>query len=192
MRDNDDLDLLLDSALSSYADPGPEASLEARVLARVTAQAAPAPRRRWLPWAIALPVAAGLLFLVFSRVQLDHLPSRNVKGVVRPQEAPLVAAHSETPSSLHFTPGHRATRPLPAVQSNRDGHAAKFAPPPKLDVFPTPQPLTPEEQALALFAAHAPEPERKSLIEAQEQADAPLGIAAIHIQPLESPAQGAN
>src|SRR5450631_1222883 len=32
MPDKDDLDLLLDSALSTYADPGPRAGLEERVL----------------------------------------------------------------------------------------------------------------------------------------------------------------
>lgn len=44
-------------ALGSYADPGPEAELERRVLARIAAEASPR-RRRWLPWAIALPAVA--------------------------------------------------------------------------------------------------------------------------------------
>jgi hypothetical protein len=63
---------------------------------------------------------------------------------------------------------------------------------PKLDVFPTPQPLTPEEQALVAFAVRAPESERKSFIEAQRQAEAPLRIAAIEIPPIDSPDKDTN
>jgi hypothetical protein len=63
---------------------------------------------------------------------------------------------------------------------------------PKLDVFPSPQPLSPEEKALVSFAARAPEPVRQALIDAQTQADAPLNIAAIEIQPLDPPDQGGN
>jgi hypothetical protein len=65
--------------------------------------------------------------------------------------------------------------------------AATAAPLPKLDVFPTPQPLTPEEQVLAVFAAKAPLTERQALLDAQKQADAPLSIAALQIQPLDPP-----
>ncbi|HEX8812227.1 MAG TPA: hypothetical protein VF742_09575, partial [Terracidiphilus sp.] len=65
-RDNQDhLDLLIDSALSTYAEP--RAGLEARVLKHLAAQPA---RRRWLPFAIALPIAAAcaiLLVIHFSR-----------------------------------------------------------------------------------------------------------------------------
>ncbi len=58
MREKDELDSLLDAALVTYADPGPDSGLEQRILARISAEnfaaSAPAPRRRWLPWGIAL------------------------------------------------------------------------------------------------------------------------------------------
>jgi hypothetical protein len=60
------------------------------------------------------------------------------------------------------------------------------APLPKLDVFPTPRPLTAEEQALAVFISHASDAERKALIESQKQFQAPISIAAIRIPPLET------
>jgi hypothetical protein len=63
---------------------------------------------------------------------------------------------------------------------------------PKLNVFPTPQPLTPSEKALVTYIAHAPEAERNALVDAQKQMDAPLSIAAIDIQPLEPPEEGGN
>ena len=193
MRANDDLDLLLDSALSTYSDPGPEAGLETRVLARVTAQAAPAPRRHWLPWALALPVAACLLLLVHSGPRITQPRATHSTGkALRLQEPDVATNRSEQQPALQLAPRQGSKRAGFKAQPHFAVVVAKAARLPKLDVFPTPQPLTPEEQALAFFAANAPEPERKSLLKAQEQADAPLRIAAIHIQPLESPAQGAN
>jgi hypothetical protein len=62
----------------------------------------------------------------------------------------------------------------------------------KRDVFPTPQPLTRQEQALAVFAIRTPALELQALIEARKQDDAPVSITAIDIQPLEPPDQGGN
>jgi hypothetical protein len=60
---------------------------------------------------------------------------------------------------------------------------------PKLDVFPTPQPLTAEERALALVATQSPAPLRRALVEAEKQDDAPIRIADIRISPLDLPDQ---
>jgi hypothetical protein len=217
-----ELDRLLDSALATYADPGPNSGLERRILNRLAVEATPAPRPRWLPWAIALPAAVALLlFILLSGTRPFHAPSS-----APPQ------AHSSSPpspnSSRHAAenPGkdlyessnrHAAEEPgkvlyqgttsvVPKKQSRERGAlapaatprpkravlAANSAPLPKLDVFPTPQPLSPEEQALVNFAARASKSEREALIAAQQQDDAPLRIAAIEIQPLEPPASGAH
>jgi hypothetical protein len=69
---------------------------------------------------------------------------------------------------------------------------AKSEPLPKLDIFPTPQPLSPQEQALADFAARAPKSERESLMAAQQKTAAPLHIAAIEIKPLNLPSPDVN
>ena len=81
---------------------------------------------------------------------------------------------------------------MPQPREQQKAVVGKAAPLPKLDVFPTPQPLTAEERALVAFAANAPKPELKAVVDAQPQADAPLSIAAIEIQPLDSPDQGGN
>jgi hypothetical protein len=60
----------------------------------------------------------------------------------------------------------------------------KPAPLPKLDVFPTPRPLSPEEQAMVRFVATTPPSEIQAMQKAQQQQDEPLHIAAIVIQPL--------
>jgi hypothetical protein len=69
---------------------------------------------------------------------------------------------------------------------------AKSTAKPKLDVFPLPQPLSPEEQALYAFATQVPEKQRQAILDAQKDIDAPLNIAAIHIQPLEVTDTGKN
>lgn len=171
-RDNQDhLDLLIDSALSTYAEP--RAGLETRVLKHLAAQPA---RRRWLPFAIAIPIAAAcaiLLALLFSHPATQPPPpqAHNTQPAPKPNQAipPAPTPHNHTPQ-----PRIIATRTAPAP-----------APLPKLDVFPTPQPLSPEEQAMVRFAIHAPASEIKSVDEAQKKKDEPLNVAEIQIPPLE-------
>jgi hypothetical protein len=192
MRENDELDLLIDSVLSTYGDPGPDSGLDQRVLARISSaraseRVAPASRRRWLPWVVGLPVAAGLLHFFFLAGPKTASPPTSVaKGMAQTQQVPIVTAPSEAASAHRSEPvssnGH-----VPFNLRSRSGkQASRTVALPKLDVFPTPQPLTAEEQALVAFAVRAPESERRSFIEAQKQAEAPLRIAAIEIPPLDS------
>jgi hypothetical protein len=197
MRENDELDRLIDSALSTYGDPGPDSGLEQRVLARIESVRVPArvaPRRRWLEWAVGLPVAACVVLFVFflAGPKIAPPPTSVAKGVAQPQQLPVIPAHSEAPTALRSEPVS-SNRQLPiSPRSRPDKQTMRSVALPKLDVFPTPQPLTPEEQALVAFAVRAPESERKSFIEAQRQAEAPLRIAAIEIPPIDSPDKDTN
>ncbi|MDR5726516.1 MAG: hypothetical protein RB191_03505 [Terriglobia bacterium] len=190
MPERDDLDGMLDAALTTYGDPGPDSGLEQRVLARVAAEAAPSPLRRWLPWAIALPVAACLLILVMSRPRISYSPDAHSTGVNQASEP--AAARPVPQLALQPAPARRGELASKKSRPHSVAIAAKSAPLPKLDVFPTPQPLTPQEQVLVAFATQAPESERKALLEMQKQMSEPIRIAAIHIPPLEPPAPGAN
>lgn len=193
MPENDPLDRLIDSALATYADPSPGLALVQRALARVAAEGGHARTHRWLPWAIALPVATGLLILIMlsGSKPVHRAPDRtNHAQISQPPHiattgtGQLFLAHSA--ATQHVNTSRQQT------PARRAAFVAKTAPLPKLNVFPTPQPLTPEEQALAEFAARASTSERQSLLTAQEQADAPLQIAAIQIQPIPPPTQGEN
>jgi hypothetical protein len=192
VHNSDELDLLLDSALATYADPGPGSGLEQRILTRISAETAPAPRRRRLWWAIALPAAACLLLVFLSTPKHPHPPSGRTEQAHPSQEAPFIATHTGSRPAHHLEAPQRSEKPTRKTQSEPITLAAKPVPYPKLDVFPTPRPLTHAEQALAVFAARAPEPERESLVETQKQLEEPLHIAAIHIPPLEPPDQGTN
>jgi len=59
-------------------------------------------------------------------------------------------------------------------------------------VFPRPNPLSPEEQALYAFATQVPEEQRQAVLAAKQSDDAPLNIAAIRIQPLDISDTGKN
>lgn len=187
MRNEEELDQLIDAALAGYADPGPE--LARRVLGRIAAEPAPAPRRGWLPWAVALPAAACLLvaILVYPRLR-----------TAGPQPAPAnEAAHLQKPEVLTAgiapRPARRreiAQRAKPAAHNRPSAALEAHAQPlPKLDVFPAPEPLSRQEQALAVFAARTPQPELRALAESEQQ-EVPLTVASIQVLPLESPDAG--
>lgn len=187
----DELDRLFDSALADYADPGPDSGLESRILSRIAEETHSTPRRRWLAWAVALPAAAiFLFFILISHPWTHHTPTIPQQADVSHQPAPSIQGAnrpSSTPTLIH-----RSQAPVRKERPRRVAFATRSAPLPKLEIFPTPQPLTPQEQALVNFAAHASKSERESLVTAQQQADAPLHIAAIQIKPLQPPAAGAN
>ena len=168
------LDLLIDSAISTYAEP--RAGLEARVLEHLNARPA---RPRWLPFVIALPIAACAILLLLLIPRHDRVePAHQVL------HSPAPTPHSAPESSIA-----RASRtPLRQHQSRVIASSVPGAPTPlpKLGVFPTPYPLSPEEQTFVRFVAHAPASEIKSLAEAQQKKDEPLHIAEIQIQPIKS------
>lgn len=188
----DELDRLLDSALANYADPGPDSGLEGRIMSRMATETSPAPRRRWLAWAIALPAAAALLLFILFSYPWTNPPSSTPQqaNVTQQQAAPSIEAANRPPSRP--TPIRRSDTLPGRPHPSRKPLSANPAPLPKLDIFPTLQPLSPQEQALVDFAERATKSERESLIAAQRQADAPLRIAAIEIKPLEPSAAGAN
>lgn len=196
MQDNrDELDRLLDSALATYADPGAEFGLEQRVLSRMASEAVPAPRRSWLPWAIAAPMAAVvLLFAVLSVMHRAPAPFPAGQQQARISRQPFAPPDEAANRRLVLRPEpvRRGETSLHKRQLHNADLAAQPAQLPKLDVFPTPQPLSPQEQLLVNFAAQATKSQRESVIAAQQRANAPVRIAAIEIKPLAPLAAGAN
>ena len=184
--------IAIETALASYADPGPDSGLKRRILSRIAAEAVRSPRRRWLGWAVALPFAAAclLLFMLFSHPRTNHLPATRRSSVAQSPVTPSTEAANR--AIARPAPAGRSEAPLHKPRVRRKTFAAKATPLPKLDIFPSLQPLSPQEQAVVDFATHATKSERESLIAAQSQANAPLRIAAIEVKPLEPPSAGAN
>ncbi|HLY43527.1 MAG TPA: hypothetical protein VKR52_20105 [Terracidiphilus sp.] len=195
MHEKDELDRLIDSALASYA--GAEDGLEERVLAHV-AEVAPQRAARRLMWAVAftLPLAACMLLLILMpRWRGESAPNKG--GGSGSTIARNVQRVSPPPSEKRFPALRQHVRSgsmnrIASAPWSSDRRSATHPSLPKLDVFPTPQPLSAEEQALLSFATQAPEPDRKAALDAQQNRDAPLVIASIKIPPLATPDEGKN
>jgi hypothetical protein len=189
MPERDKIDQLIDSALASYAEP--RAGLEQRMLARMATDAHRSSRRGWLMLAIAAPALAALILMIYVASRAPHAQP--------PSEIASTHAGPSTTSSKEHSVGRVVTEPAPrVVQSSGPSHRIRHrdqdvdehtnnpVPRPKEDIFPRPQPMTAEEQAMSRFAVEASEADRKALIEAQRRVDEPLNISAISIAPLPS------
>ena len=187
MPERDDLDLMLDAALRSYADPsadaGPDSDLAQRILRRIAERNPPRTQNPWrvrLLWAAGFSLAAAslLLLIVFApwRKTLPPAPRTEASIKSRPP-AELGAKRTPAPSSPSHA--HRRTpRSIPQLASA-----------PKLAVFPTPTPLSAQERELVRLVAGASAEQRNNLMAAQ-QTIAPLHIAAISIPSIEPPQEG--
>lgn len=180
MRD-EELDRMIDAGLSTYAEP--RAGLEQRVLAAVDAEreqrvlAAQSPR--WRMWAMGLATAACLLIAITVALRIGEAP----------QPAGRQANNGAHTPAMHraIAPEARTQAPvrIAAKRRVRRSDEASLRRLPKKQLFPTPQPLSPEMQALVQYVANAPEKERKQFAQAQAQLDAPITIAPLRIAPLE-------
>lgn len=181
MPERDELDLLIDSALRDYAEP--RAGLEQRMLARVSGEAERPSPRRWIWAALVAPVVAALILLAYFVPTPPHSHPEQMAHAPAVVPTTPVAITPAAPESRNVgSPSHTPRRGKITNRALSESIAR-----PKLDIFPTPETLSPGEQALIRFAAQAPEADRKALVAAQQRVDEPLNISAIHIPPLQSP-----
>jgi hypothetical protein len=179
----DEMDERFDAALRSYAEP-PEMPAARMVLARVLASArlTESPRSKWWAWIIpaagcaaAVVLAAGILLMRAPRgPQIAWTP--RAPGVVS-EAAPAVHAPARSQ-------GSHATRSAKRAAIRDAQFAAERLP--KLEVFPTPAPLTTEEQRLVSFTRHAPTAAQQQVLEERQHLSDPLQIAELKIQPLDT------
>ncbi|GGH16406.1 hypothetical protein [Silvibacterium dinghuense] len=200
MRDraDDELDSLLDAALETYvlveyedeAVAGVKSRTMAAVRAQVLLEKKSGRRIAWPLWA--LPVAAVLVMaavLLLSRQRVD------VKGLAMSAPEKVSDRHETRAASpgamqaqVEFPQAsHPAIRHV-SLQTERIANPVS-EPLPKLDVFPTPTPLSPEEQALAAMAQRNPQQAQQAMTMPEHKPIEPLNvkpvmIAAIRIPPL--------
>ena len=162
---SDELDRALDAALAKYAAVEPRAGMEGRILANLHAQPSVG-NHSWWRWTFA---AAALALVVFALA----LAWRSTRG------SPQIA-HEKTatvPRQPQQEQQHTDVGVVARVATARAvrGHApvrrrspVVVASIPKLEQFPSPQPLSDEERALARYAAHFPL-EARVIAHAQEE-----------------------
>ena len=155
----DELDRMLDAALAKHTAAEPRAGLEERVLANLRAGQARVPDHAWWRWSAIAAVAAVIVVVLALTLKSDK-PSRRVAADHRsmPTQAPKDPG-TEIVSNRHRS-GPRPTSRLstarkPAMRLSPPEVAA--ARPPKLDQFPSPEPLSEQEKLLRNYVAENPE-----------------------------------
>jgi hypothetical protein len=174
MRVNDpdnSLDTRIEDAIRTYAEPGkvPEARIVALKLLEQAGEVGP--RAQWPLWRWAIPAAVCLIAMAIAAVWLFRTP--RIPDVARTPAPPRIVAQTKTPAPL--------TRhaPLSAAKRPHRVLAAKSRTLPKLDVFPTPTPLSPQEKALVYFAEHAPSSVQRAVLREQQNWEKSISIAGL-------------
>jgi hypothetical protein len=173
--DLEPVDARIDAALRSYAEPPrvsePRVAL-AQILSRAEAERTRR-ARRWI-WA-AVPVCALLVVALIAVWTLRGPRVPEIAWIPRtPAAVPAPHAVAVKPFGAEARHSPRMGREEPASASSRSRE-----PLPKQDVFPTPRPLSPQEQALVAFVSRAPAGVRQAVIDSQQQWDQPITVSEV-------------
>jgi hypothetical protein len=154
----DEFDRMLDAALANYASVEPRTGLEERVLANLRAEQAHLPDHAWWRWSAIAAVAAVIVVAMALSLRSDK-PSHPVLANHPP--TPIQAPKERGTEIISLAPGS-GTRP--ARPSTARKPAMRPRPPevamaraPKLEQFPSPQPLSEQEKLLQNYIAENPE-----------------------------------
>ena len=181
--ERDELDGLIDGALSEYSSADPLDGLEDRVLRRV--QAAGAARRSPWPYRLgfAVPAIAALLLagiaLWMGRNSQSFTSDATRKAAVS-VPSPLTSGPQLSPAP--------ATRVVESKRGDRMGqrHSAPARSLPKEEYFPSPTPMTDEERALVAWVRRAPTEAAQVFADLEERTAGPIEIQPIQVPPLQS------
>jgi hypothetical protein len=166
------IDAVLDAALAKYAAVEPRAGLEERLLANLRTGPEPVTRRAWWSWGLAGALAAIVIVaatLGWKSGTSAHLPMANhptaTEQIRRAANPPAAIASEHVFADASATVPHKGGAIAVKRVAPRAHTIAQTGP--KLDVFPSPQPLSEEELALARYVRNFPSDAK---LAAQEQA----------------------
>jgi hypothetical protein len=186
MNDHEQLDKILDAALSEYRGAEPLAGLEDRVLQRLRLQ----PERRLVSWSKwgAIAVCAALVLIVawfgLGTRRGSTAPALQEQARQHEGQTPGAAsgAGSRQPEIATRIAAMRATR-TPSMRRSHPALSARVEPASTDQLkplqFPTPAPLTPEEHALLALLKANPE-----ILPDQRENWGDVAIAPLEIKPL--------
>jgi hypothetical protein len=150
--ENDRLDRELDAELAKFAKAEPRAGIEERVLANLRAEQARTAEHLWWRWP-ALAALAGLIVVFASLAWRLQTRGHNIAS-----HSPAATQTPEHIGTQLVNNGGRGSMRLPEAGSGRRlrrhaiSHPATFvASTPRLDQFPSPQPLSEQEKMLAAY-----------------------------------------
>lgn len=172
---NDGLDRALDFALTKYSSVEPRIGLEERILVNVRAERPDIVGHMSWRWGLAAALAAVLLMVIAQAWRADrsaHVPVGNHPSTteqIRRPANPLTPTADEraianAPTRGSHSAGAIAVRkPAPLTQAAAQAD-------PTLDVFPSPQPLSEQELALARYVRNFPS-DARLVAQAQEASE---------------------
>jgi hypothetical protein len=165
--DNDALDRELDAALAKFTAGEPRAGLEDRILANLRAQQAQVTKHSWWRGLAPAALTAAIVMTLFLAWRLER-PVQKIAS--NPSATKKIDGHNGTQAN-----GGGSVATQPATGSGRRlkpravHHSVRVASPvPKLDQFPSLQPLSEQERILARYIASYPE---QAALVAQARAD---------------------
>jgi hypothetical protein len=151
--DRSALDRELDATLAKFAAVEPRAGLEERVMANLRAEQTHAADHSWWRWP-AVAALAAVIVLALSVAWRSGKPVQNIVTQPRPAHADkhpgTQVATNSGPSSIQPDNAGSGRRLKPRVISYPQ---TAVAPAPKLDQFPSPQPLSEQERMLTEYVA---------------------------------------
>jgi len=153
--DDDEVDRMLDAALAKYAAVAPRAGLEDRILANLHAEQTRVPTLARWRWGVAAVVAAAIVLAAVAlrstrppRAIANHPPvSTGYASAVAPAES----------NRIRNAIVRRRLKPYNRAIMHTIHPKAVVAASPKLDQFPSPQPLSEQERIMAGYVASYPE-----------------------------------
>jgi hypothetical protein len=144
----DDLDQRLDTVLAKYANAEPRGGLEERVLANLGTKQAGTVAQLWWRWSATIALAT----VVLAVLAISHgLKSRRAD---QPMRANMMTPKPKATKSEVADQQITSPWQIRKAQARRNPHARAIAVLPKLEQFPSPQPLSEQERILANYVAH--------------------------------------
>jgi len=158
MQENDGLERTLEAALSRYAAVAPRTGLEERVLANLQAEREKVQRFAGWHWSAAIGFA--VVIVMAATLASRSSQSTHTRIVNQLPNHPSVTTQAPKESEPYFVSNSRDaanTNTANPYRKKVHSHAevAKAALP-KLDQFPSPRPLSEQEQILASYVAGYP------------------------------------
>jgi len=180
----DELDKLIDGALSGYSSAEPMEGLEERVLQRVHAAGA-ARRGPWLRrCGFAIPALAAL-FVAAIVLRTSWKPVPHTASTTRSHPARTIVALKPPSPAARESPAlvARVSRAKPRNRTRQE-HRLPSRALPKLQYFPTPEPMTKEERALVAWVARNPAEAREVFADLRRRVEEPVTIQPIAVPKL--------
>lgn len=168
--ETDELDRQLDAALAKYTAVEPRAGLEERVLATLRSTSTQSSSRAWWNWGVAATIAA----VVIVAVALTWRSGKPVPPTEASHPSPTMQNLQKSGPRDVANEGGNELRPRdlrPPRRKTRSGSpsATVVAREPKLDQFPSPQPLSEQEKILVSYIS---EDLKHAVLLARAQAEA--------------------